>query len=324
MSQNIPVMRIPRGRYESLSLSRDVKSSIKVRLRRYNELVGFVDRSLALEQPARSAKAVADTVLEIEKILALANEAIEEKVHALELNVELFSKDVALVADPKWYRKAGDITGARLPYKLDNTSADSSLIAKDEVTLSDMLKMMHIPDPADFALYLQDLLPQAAMQPRHDNEYGGFPFASKMRLLLNRVLQDSRSDYSIALRLFIVVKAKVLIKNKQRFRRSGFEREKQYIDDTLFWLLKQHDESSPERRQYWDFAASWRELVNAWQDIETEPEVLLRLLGGLRQKAWSEVRWKTELAVQSRLPTELVDAVFEEAMLAEEIPIGDD
>lgn len=181
---------------------------------------------------------------------------------------------------------------------------------------------MPLADTEDFAAYLKETLPSAASTSKPNHEFFGRTFTGKVHLLLERTLYESRRNPSVAFSLFATVRAKVLLSGRPRVHPRNLEREQQYIDETVLCMLDQHSQAhNPE--DYWDFAASWRALLDGWREMGSDPGTLLRLIDPIRKKAQGEIRHRVDIAVNNKLPAELSDAIFEQAMLAEEVPFDD-
>ncbi|CAK4018074.1 Hypothetical predicted protein [Lecanosticta acicola] len=272
---------------------------------RYNRYAAFLDPEGTFEVPKQCAEKVKNDLSEIEHIMRDASRAIEEKVLQLQKNTSQFLQDVAVHSGPRWYRNVEDLT------------------ADEDSHFVEILNTMDFPDVPDFCAYLEETLPLAAAKRRPDHEYSGRRFVGKVHLLLQRVMQGYANNYPLALSLFVVVKSKVLQRSNPRVLRA-YPTEEKYVNDTINWLLDQRDlHGSPD--EYWDFATHWRAMLHTWKPSSPHFNgglgALLDLLERFRQKAESEIRHRTLIAVNGRLPTELADLVFEFAMLVEEVPL---
>lgn len=99
--------------------------------------------------------------------------------------------------------------------------------------------------------------------------------------------------------------------------------------ESLMWTKK----CQPEKQKffvYWNTAAAWRELWEVYNSSTTAcPRALIRcihrqnfgLLSHLLRQAHAETRRSCVLAVSHRLPTELVDIIYEFTLRAEGVPI---
>ncbi|KAF7191734.1 hypothetical protein HII31_06779, partial [Pseudocercospora fuligena] len=288
----------------ALTLDDTCKSSIEIQCKRFNRYAQYLGPSAGSDQPWEAADAVKDTLTQIEQILMQAADSIRAKTAQLERDVKQFALDVAKHADSRWYRHLNDLTSL------------------DDSKLVETLNKMPLPDAEDFAAYLKETLPAAASQPKPNHEFFGRTFTGKVHLLLERILYESRQNRSIAFSLFVTVRAKVLLSGRPRVHPRNLEREQQYVDETLLLMLDQHSRVE-DLEEYWDFAASWRESLDGWREMGSDPATLLRLIDPIRMKAQTEIRHRVDIAVSNRLPAELSDAIFEQAMLAEEVPFED-
>ncbi|KXT15613.1 hypothetical protein AC579_5834 [Pseudocercospora musae] len=288
----------------TLTLDDTCKSSIEIQCKRFNRYAQYLGPSAGSDQPWETADAVKDTLNEIEHILMQAADSIRAKTAQLERDVKQFALDVSQHADSRWYRHLRDLTSL------------------DDSKLVETLNKMPLSDAEDFAAYLKESLPAAANQPKPNHEFFGRTFTGKVHLLLERILYESRNNRSAAFSLFVTVRAKVLLSGRPRVHPRSLEREQQYVDETLLWMLDQHS-GAENLEDYWDFAASWRELLDSWRETGSDPATLLRLIDPVRKKAQREIRHRVDIAVGNRLPAELSDAIFEKAMLAEEVLFDD-
>ncbi|EME82168.1 uncharacterized protein MYCFIDRAFT_175712 [Pseudocercospora fijiensis CIRAD86] len=262
----IPHLGLRVSAASALTLSDTCQSSIEIQCKRFNRYAQYLGVSAGSDQPWETADSVQDTLTEIEQILAQAADSIRAKTAQLERNVKQFTLDVSQHADPRCSERTLD---------------DSKLV--------ETLNKMPLPDAEDFAAYLKERLPHAASLPRPNHEFLGRTFTGKVHLLLERALYESRQNPSVAFSLFATVRAKVLLSGRSRVHPRNLGREQQYVDETLLWMLDQHSEAG-DAGDYWGFAAAWRELLDGWQEMGSDPGTFLQLIGPIRKKAQREIR----------------------------------
>lgn len=78
------------------------------RFGRYSSILGNAYRS---SLPIQSAKAVQQTVAEIDRIMLDAELAIQERMSRLRREVDEFERNVSENSDDRWYRNVADLTG---------------------------------------------------------------------------------------------------------------------------------------------------------------------------------------------------------------------
>lgn len=182
-----------------------------------------------------------------------------------------------------------------------------------------MLSNMRIRDFDDFAHYLKETLPAAASKARPVYEQGsGYYFTGKVESLLDITLRSVSHPLSFS--LLAVIKARVFILDRPRIPLRVLTKRLPRIDADLLRILDIHS-SLDDRDDYWDFASSWRVLVSSWEEMASDAGPILQVLEPIRKKAEKEIRYRTDIAVNRRLPQELADLVFEHAMAVEEVPL---
>lgn len=310
-----PRLGLHNTKLSTIAMDEDCALHIQGQCQRFNRYNSFLDAS---QSAIPSAADVQATVAEIDRIMIEAERAIHENMSRLRRDIGQFKKDVSRMADPCWYRKVRDLTG-----QYDVSCWQRNRFAEthpdyDAPQFTDILNTMRIPDYNDFAEYLKETLPRASNMWMPEHEYGELTFMGKVHMLLKMVITNAahRSAFS----LLTTVKAKVYIVGHKRVTIRVLPKQVEYVDAQLLWLLDIHAQTA-EQDEYWDFAESWRRLAIAWEDMYVEPAFLMRLLGTIRAKAETEVRYRTNIAINARLPQELADLVFEKAMAVEEIPL---
>lgn len=185
-----------------------------------------------------------------------------------------------------------------------------------------MLSSMRIRDFDDFANYLKETLPAAAVKYRPDYERNhGHSFIAKVESLLDITLRSA--NHPMALSLLAIIKAKVFVLDRPRVPFRSLAKGLGKIDAEMLRMLDIHSDLD-DRDEYWDFASSWRLLVSSWEEMASDPGPLLQVLEPIRKKAEREIRHGTDIAVNKSLPQELADLVFEHAMAVEEVPFEAD
>lgn len=177
---------------------------------------------------------------------------------------------------------------------------------------------MRIRDFDDFACYLKETLPAAANEARPVHEPSRYAFTGKVKNLLDIALRSA--SHSTSFSLLATVKAKVFVLNRARVPPRHLELPVADMDARLLQMLDVHSNIG-DKDEYWDFASSWRLLVTSWEDMASDAGPLLRVLDPIRKKAEKEIRCRSSLAVNMRLPQELADLIFEWAMVIEEVPL---
>lgn len=176
---------------------------------------------------------------------------------------------------------------------------------------------MRICDFDDFAHYLKETLPAAAKNPRYAYETG-YSFIGKVDTLLDITLRSA--SHAVSFSLLAVIKARVFVLDRDRIPLRILTKRLPRLDADLLRFLDIHS-ALDDRDEYWDFASSWRVLVSSWEEMASDAGPLLQVLEPIRKKAEREIRYRTDIAVNRRLPQELADLVFEHAMTVEEVPL---
>lgn len=179
-----------------------------------------------------------------------------------------------------------------------------------------IMRTMSIVDTRDFANYLMEALPRAVRSPKfvHPRDR---PFLSKAMVLVRKLLQSCGDDYSSALPVALTMKTRVL---PSRHPSETWIYDQQ-LDKIIKTLLRHYDLRIREDPDlFWNFAACFREVVNhVWQN-QSKGTFSMKLIDALRDNAEVEIRRRTMVAINGRLPAELADLLVEFAMWAEEMP----
>ena len=192
-----------------------------------------------------------------------------------------------------------------------------------------IMETMSIVDAPDFANYLIEALPRAVKRPEPKHEsFSEKPFMAKAMVLVIKLLQSCGDDYSVVLPVVITTKTRVLPCRSPRNPTKIHFHDWEYVelDHMVETLLRHHDVQIKENPDlFWNFAAGFRQIFDHACKIRRKGkdiEHMMGMINALRDKAIVEIRRRTMLAINGRLPAELADLLVEFAMLAEEVPLG--
>lgn len=87
-------------------------------------------------------------------------------------------------------------------------------------------------------------------------------------------------------------------------------------------LMRHHDfQIKKDPDVFWNLASGFRQTSRHARKHRRYRSASMSLVHALRDKAEVEIRRRTMLAINGRLPAELADLLVEFAMLAEEVPL---